>query len=212
MAAPLRIQSVSNTSLLTSVSGTLSSNPVQGNLLVAAVTSDVGVTSMSVTGFTSAGSVAVGLAGGLEIFYKVAGISESGTVTGSATLATFLDMHVYEYSGIDKTTPIGSFVSIADSGAGVTSRSSGTTAIATNAPALTFSAVAQTLTNGAGVSWTNGMNTGITTTHLITADLPVFTSEVQSTVASWNTSQRAAGCILTLLPIQGNTYWRGGGR
>src|SRR6266704_949007 len=130
MAAPVRIQSISNTALAISVSGTLSTNPIQGNLLIAAVTSDVGAGVTSINGFTSAGNVAIGLAGGLEIFYKTAGNSESGTITANATLATFMDLHIYEYSGIDRTTPFGTIASIADSGSGVTSRSSGTTTAA----------------------------------------------------------------------------------
>jgi hypothetical protein len=209
MASPLRVQSIANTSALTSVLGTLSTTPVQGNLLVAAITADVGVTSISVSGFTEAGSIAVGLAGGLALFYKTAGINESGTVIGTATLATFLDMHVYEYSGLANSSPLQSFVTTADSGIGVTSRSGGTTVIAANAPSLTFSAIAQALTNGGGVSWTNSMNVGTTTTHLTTSDLPIFTSVAQNTTASWNTSQRAAGAVVTFLSQPGNSYMGG---
>lgn len=205
-----RVQNISNTSILTSVIGTLSTNPLQGNLLVAAVTSDVGATSITVTGFTRAGSIALGLAGGLDVFYKVASDTESGTITGSATLATFVDIHIYEYSGLDNSAPLLSLISVADSGVGVTSRSGGTSAIAANAPSLTFAAVAQSLINGGGASWTNGMNSGLTTTHLTTSDLPIFTSAAQNTTASWTTSQRAAGILATFIGKQGNSYFQGG--
>lgn len=206
----LRVQSVSNTSVLTSVAGTLSTTPIQGNMILAAVTADVGAGVTAISGYTSIGNVPLGLAGGLELFYKVATAAESGTITATATLATFMDLHVYEYSGLDNSAPLLTFGTVADSGSGVTSRSSGTSAIAANAPALTFVATAQALTNGAGAAWTNGMNTGITTTHLITGDLPIFTSVAQNSTASWNTSQRSAGMIALFLPQQGNRYYGGG--
>lgn len=212
MALPIRVQSASNTALLATVTATLGSTPIQGNILIAAVTSDVGVGSVAMAGWTSVGSIAVGLAGGLVIFYKIAGAAESTSVTSTATLATFMDIHVYEYSSIDVATPLSITATAADSGLGVTSRSSGTTAVVTNGSSLIFAAIAQSLTNGAGASWTNGMAAGITTTHLITADQVNFSNAAQETTASWNTSQRAAGIVATFFQIQGNGYYRGGGR
>lgn len=210
MALPVRVQSNSNTSVLTSVTATFSSTPISGNLMVPAVTSDVGAGSVAIAGWTAIGNKAVGLAGSLDLFYKFAGVAENPAIQSTATLATFMDLHIYEYSGIDPVMGVNS--STADSGLGVTTLSSGTTTLVTNASSLTFVAVAQALTNGAGSSWTNGYSTGITTTHLITADLINFTNAAQESTASWITSQRAAGLITTFMPLRGNTYYQGGGR
>lgn len=210
MAAPVRVQSKSNTALLATISGTLDTNPIQGNFLLATVTSDVGITSTSITGWTDLGSVAVGLAGGLSLFAKIAGATESGTITAAATLATFMDIHLYEYKGIDTTNYLGSLLTVADTGSGVTSRSAGTTAIVVNAPSLTFACTAQALTNGGSPVWTNNMSSGLTTTHLLSSDLVLFSSEAQNTTASWVTSQRAAGLIATFNAVYGNSYWRSG--
>lgn len=211
-AAPIRIQSSSNTSVLTTVTATYGQTPIQNNLLIAATTSTVGAGSTTITGWSTATSIALGVAGSLVLFYKVAGAAESTSVVANATLATFMDLHVYEYSNIDTISPLGVVASTADSAAGVTSRSSGTTAVSANGISLIFVAVAQVLTNGGGTSWTNSISTGITTTHLITGDLVSFTNAAQESTASWVTSQRAAGIIATFFQTQGNVYYKGGGR
>jgi hypothetical protein len=211
MAAPVRVQNTSNTSLTTSVAATFSTQPIQGNVLLAVATSSIPVANLDMPGWVLVDNVSLGVSGGMSIFYKVAGFSEPNSGTATGILATFMDLHIYEYSGIDTTNPINSVVKVSDSGSGVTNKSSGTTTVAVNAPVLTFTAVAQTLSNGGSSSWTNNMNPGVTSTHLITADLPIFTSESQSASASWNNSQRAAGMLVTLNPTPGNTYYYQGG-
>lgn len=209
MPVPVRIQSASNTSVLASVTATYGATPTQNNLLLAAVSSNVGVASTAIAGWSTAVSAAVGIAGGLVLFYKIAGAAESTTVTSTATLATLMDIHIYEYSNIDGS-PLGVTASTADSGLGVTARASGTTTVTANGSSLIFAAVATALGNGGLVSWSNSFNTGITTTDLMTADSIAFVNAAQTTTATWISSQRAAGIMATFLQTQGITGFRGG--
>lgn len=199
-------QKTSNTSLLASVTATYTSTPGAGNLLVAAVTANVGVGSITITGWSTGKSIAVGIAGGLVVFYKVAGAAESTTVTASGTLATFMDLHIFEYDGIDDASPLDQSGSTADSGVGVTSRSSGTTGTTVDANELVFVAVATAGANGGGVSWTNSVTAETTTTNLMTGDKSVTAVGTFESTATWNTSQRAAGVAVTFLGETGNTF------
>lgn len=204
MAASL-IQKASNTSVLATVSATFTNAPEAGNLLVAAVTANVGTGSITISGWSTATSIAVGIAGGLVIFYKVS-VGNETTVTSSATLAAFMDLHIFEYAGIDNASPLDKTATTADGGVGVTSRASGTTATLTQANELGFAAVAMAGTNGGGASWTNSFVAETTTTDLITSDIIVNATTALSTTGSWNTSQRAAGAIVTFLGETGNSY------
>lgn len=204
MAAFLN-QSASNTAVLATVSATFSTTPTQGNLLVAAVTANVGVGSITITGWTTGKSIAVGLAGGLIVFYKVAGIGESTTVTANGTLATFMDIQIFEYDGIDNASPLDVTGSTADDTTSVTSRSSGASGTLTQANELVFAAVAQAGANGGGASWTNSYTARITTTHLISADLNTTVTTTTNSTGSWTTGQRAAGVILTFFAETGDT-------
>lgn len=199
-------QSASNTSLLASVTATFGATPKAGNLLVAAVTASVATGSISITGWSSGNSIAVGVAGGLVIFYKVAGAAESTTVTANGTLAVFMDIHIFEYAGIDNASPIDKTATTADGGSGVTSRASGTTATTSQANELLFVAVGMDAANGNNASWSNSFNAEITTTHLITSDLSVSATGTYSSTGTWTNSARAAGAIITFLGETGDSY------
>lgn len=205
MAASL-VQKTSNTSVLATVSATFpNGNPEAGNLLVAAVTANVGVGSIAISGWSTGASVAVGVAGGLVIFYKVA-VGNEATVAATATLAAFMDLHIFEYSGIDNASPLDKTATTADGGAGVTSRASGTTATLTQANELAFAAVATAGSNGGGAAWTNSFTAEIATTDLITSDIVVNATTALATTGSWNTTQRAAGAIVTFFGETGDLY------
>lgn len=197
------LQKATATSLLTSVSAVFSSTPVAGNLMIASVTASVGVGSIAISGWSTANSIAVGLAGGLVVFYKVAGAGESTTVTATGTLATFMDIHIEEVDGIDDVSPLDKVASAADSGSGVTSRSSGTTASITQANEFVYTAVATVTDNGAGAAWTNSVTLENTTLHLITGDKSVSTVATYESTASWVNSVRAAGIAVTFLAETG---------
>lgn len=202
------VQSTSNTAVLATVSATYSVTPTQDNLLIAVVTASVGVGSIALSnaGWTTGASIAVGIAGGMVVFYKVAGTGEPTTVTSTATLATFMDIQIFEYDSIDDETPLDKTSSTADAGVGVTTLSSGASGTLTQANELAFVAIAQAGSNGGLVSWSNSYNTRQTTTHLITGDLNVNSTATTSSTGTWNTSQRAAGLILTFFGETGDTF------
>lgn len=205
-ASNFQIQKASNTALLGSVTATYGQTPTQGNLLVAAVTANVGVGSIAISGWSTAKSVAVGVAGGLIVFYKVAGAGESTAVVATGTAATFMDLHIFEYSDIDNASPLDVTISGADTGAGVTSRSTGTTASTSQPNTLIFTACATAGANGGNTGWTNGLVNQITTTDLMTADEDSTIQGTGESTASWNTSQRAAAIMVTFLEETGDTY------
>ncbi len=98
-----------------SVAATFAGTPVEGNLLVAAVLCKRGASPIaSITtpsGWTLAGSVLSvswsggGATGAVAIFYKVAGASESSTVTVTVATASFeTNILLAEFSGLTAAT------------------------------------------------------------------------------------------------------------
>jgi hypothetical protein len=86
------------------VSVTLSSAPVQGNLLVAIVSANNSST-LTLSGW----SVALDASGqnvSQVIFYKIAGASESATVTATRTGGGAIGIQVFQYSGIATSSPL----------------------------------------------------------------------------------------------------------
>lgn len=209
------VQSASATALTTPVSATLSSTPKVGNLLVASVTANVTAANISISGFTSAVSVA--LAAGIwanEVFYKICDGTDTTSISAVGTLATVMQLHVFEFSGfnIANASVLDKTATTADSGLTVTSRASGTTASTTTTDQLAFASIGMSSTNGGSLSWTNSFATGLTTTDLATAYLITTATGAQSTTASWSTLALSAGCITTFIASVGNSYYRGGGR
>lgn len=211
MAAFL-IQSSSNTALTTPVTATLAATPIKGNLLVAAVEANVTGNSVSISGWSSAISVA--LAAGIwsnQIFYKICDGTDTTTVTASGTLATVMQLHAFEFGGFTTTTGsvLDKTATAADSALTVTSRASGTTGATVNADELIFASVGMSSTNGGSLSWTNSFISGITTTDLATAYLIPIVTGTQNTTASWSTLALSAGCIATFIASSGNSYGKG---
>jgi hypothetical protein len=87
-----------------SVSVTLSSAPVQGNLLVAIVSANNSST-LTLAGW----SVALDASGqnvSQAIFYKIAGASESATMTATRTGGGAIGIQVFQYSGMATSNPL----------------------------------------------------------------------------------------------------------
>jgi hypothetical protein len=108
-----------------SVSAVFGATPTQGNLLIAIAGNDDVDTPSTPSGW----SVAINEAAnnpGQVIFYKVAGASESTTVTVSGYSSNpDLGLHLYEYRGIARTSPLDRTAS--DAGTSGDPLSSGTT-------------------------------------------------------------------------------------
>jgi hypothetical protein len=106
----------------TSVSATFDNPPVQGNLLIAIIATSAGITFNQPSGW----STAINEAGspGQAIFYKVAGASESATVTVTTGSGTgYRGLQIFEYENIDPATPFLDATSNNGSGTSVTTSS-----------------------------------------------------------------------------------------
>src|ERR1035437_4260261 len=123
------VQSASQTATTTPVTATLSSTPIKGNLLVAVVVANVAGASVSISGFTSAKIQAFVATGSVEIFFKICDGTDTTSIQAVGTLATLMQIHVFEFSGFNTTiaSVLDLTASTADSGVTVTSRASGTT-------------------------------------------------------------------------------------
>ncbi|MFH0873885.1 MAG: hypothetical protein V1846_03575 [Candidatus Komeilibacteria bacterium] len=88
----------------TSVSATLTSTPIENNLLVAAVSTYSNLTITAPSGW----STAINQSGtpSQAIFYKVAGVSESKTVTATISATDVAGIHLYEVSGLATSAPL----------------------------------------------------------------------------------------------------------
>lgn len=194
------VQSGQNTSATTSVAVTLSGTPTNGNLLIAAVMSNVAktVVTMSAGGATwipvDAGINYVGTSDSLLLFYKIAA-SESATNTANATAATVMQLHVFEFSG-NYASPLDSFTPIVDDGASHTSLLLTSPGLNQNTE-LAFAVIAQSNTNGNTIAWTNSYAGGLSNDRLITSLLALGSSSPTSTTGSWVTSRRCCGYIAT---------------
>jgi len=118
------VQTMTTTSgtTATSVSATFDNPPVQDNLLIAIIATSAGITFNQPSGW----STAINEAGspGQAIFYKVAGASESATVTVTTGSGTgYRGLQIFEYENIDQATPFLDATSNNGSGTSVTTNS-----------------------------------------------------------------------------------------
>jgi hypothetical protein len=91
--------------LTTSVSATFDTTPVAGELLVAIVGASTTSTIYTPTDWSTA--INQSGAPGQAIFYKIAGSGESTTVTVTVSdSASVLGLQIYEYRGIDTSSPL----------------------------------------------------------------------------------------------------------
>lgn len=194
------VHSGQNTSATTSVAVTLGGTPTNGNLMVAAVMSNVAKTVVTMTagGATwipvDTGINYVGSSDSLLLFYKIAA-SESATITANATAATVMQLHVFEFSG-NYASPLDTFTPIVDDGASHTSLLLTSPGLNQNSE-LAFAVIAQSNTNGGTVGWTNSYAGGLTNDRLITSLLALASSSSTVTTGSWTTTRRCCGYIAT---------------
>lgn len=206
-----KVQQASNTAVTTPVTATLSTTPITGNLLVAIVNANVASGSVTITGFTSAVSVATNVGiGSIQIFSKICDGTDTTSIQAVGTVATLMEIHVFEFSGITtgNTTVKDLTASTVDGGITTTSRASGTTGTTNNADELVIAAIGMLLTNGGLVSWSNSFVTGISTDKTLSSYLLTTATGTQSSTATWTTTQKAAGCIATFIASSGNSYGR----
>ncbi len=180
----------------TTVTVTWNSTPAVGNLLIAIARGYQGtIASASISGYTLAESAVCGSSGAVGIFYKIAGVGETGAtlVWTGATASVYL--------AIEEWSPFASApldkINHTNNTGGTTSRSSGTTPATTVNDELCIAAIGW---GGAvtGLSWTNSFASEYASLSLYAyASLVISSTGTQETTASWTTSRVNGCCIAT---------------
>lgn len=187
-------QDAKGTSGTTSVSATYAATATAGHLLIAVIFANAGT--ITLTGWTHvAGSPQLHTGSGhVALMYKLAAGTE-GTITATATSATSMKIHIYEYQG--NANPI----ALDGTPSGNTSDPSTVTSKATPniTTLLNGSLVIAAIAQSAAVTsltWSNGFTDGQHDTSVKIFDASLIASPgVQSTTASWTTSSVAATLI-----------------
>ena len=179
-----------------SVTKAWTSTPTAGNLLIAIGRGENNISNASISGWTLAVSVQFGSNGYGGIWYKVAGAGE-GDVTLDWTSSTATQLIISEWSGIASGT-LDKTASTATTGAGVTSRSSGTTATTTADEELCIAGFFTGNTTSLQ-SFSNSFTDefSLDTSPAYMASLIVASTGAYETTMSWTTSRVAGGCIAT---------------
>lgn len=139
----------------------------------------------------------------VEIMYKIAAGGETAvSFTGWGTSNFFSSAVMSEYSGLS-ATPLDVVANDgSNSGAAVTSRATGTTAVTSQNDELAIAAVGHgnTVTN---LTWTNSFNTRDSSAQagsgVYMAEKILSATGAQTSTATWTTSRIAGGCIATFL-------------
>ena len=118
-----QLQKASGTGVNPSISVTFANTPTSGNFLIAIA----GVGNATIT-TPSGWSTAINEGGsstspGQAIFYKVAGSSESKTVTVAVSGTTYIGLQIFEYQNVSPTSPVDAVSSKTGSGTAITTNS-----------------------------------------------------------------------------------------
>jgi hypothetical protein len=184
------------------VDRTFGATPTQGNLLIVVGqgTNAIGNASLSGSGWSLANSVLQGTTSTLAMWYKIAGAGEPTTITLTWTSSTSTHIAISEWNNIDPA-PLDKTAGTATTGAGVTSRSSGTTATTTVATELAYAAFGMGNTVSAE-SYSNSFTEDFNQASFLFGATKVVTSTgAVETTESWTTSRVAGGIVATFKGI-----------
>jgi hypothetical protein len=189
--AVAKVQYTYNSSASTPVSAVYGSTPTQNNLLVAIVWNNIASTSLAVTGFTSIKDQNFGTANSIAVWAKIAGASESTTVTATSTGApTAMRLAIWEFSG-SVTTSAADAVYLSNSAS-----SAAVTSVLTSSITFTTGAEAEYCITGMGfnastTAWAvdNGFTIETGDGRMSTAYKAISSSGSQSTTWTWTTSR-----------------------
>lgn len=202
----------------TSVAATFTSAPTQDNLLICAHHADAGSPTVTLpTNWSEAVTVLRSATGTrTTIGYRVAGASESSTVTVTTDASTSQGLSIFEYSGMSTTQGTVLDQTASNTTGGATSASTGTTLATAEADELVIAAIGLSGSgDGWGNAWTNsfvqqttvadGSGAGWsdhTTAHRIATATGTF-----ETTESWTTTRNSANVIATFKAgASGTTY------
>jgi hypothetical protein len=153
-AAGAYVQSNSANGSASPLSVTYSSGVVAGNLLVAVCSANATATITGPSGFSTAINQTGDPAQG--IFYKVAAGTESN-ISCSFTAGGTLAIQIYEFAGINTSTPFDAANLVASTGTGATASSG--SVVTTNADDLLVAAISSDAASGVS-TWTSSFSAG----------------------------------------------------
>lgn len=200
---PAQVQKAQNTAITqTTVTTTLGSTPTSGNLLVAVhsvVQTSVAANVTPPAGWTLAKAQSYGSSSRnrLAVYYKVAGGSESTSVTFTDATAGSHTLEIFEYSGTSGTVDV-------TSGASITSGSATTaTCGPTSATAIAKElAVAVIALDGSSATWASSWTNSYVVQHTVplrqrTAIKVLSAAGAQTTAEAWTSARMWAAVLVT---------------
>lgn len=201
-ATPALVQSkaVRDATNSTSTTLTLDATPTQGNTIIVAMKA---VSSMGTVTAPSGYNVDYSFATGAApviIYRKVAGASESATITFSRTSTNVGQLEAFEFSGIATSSPLDQTIEADVGASNVTTLSLGPTATTTQSNEVALVNVAINGGTNAASSTLDSGFTNITTSGTLigVSGYKVLSSkQTLSATATWVTARRAQGLILT---------------
>lgn len=200
-----------STSAADNASATYAAVPTPGNLLIAVVWGAEVPPILSISGsnWTMATELRVGSGtGAVAVFYKIARTAEPTTITGTATGATAVRIHIYEYRGTATTDVFIDASSVGEGlGATVTTRNTGTVAVSGGVSEyLLFTTLA--VAGGAITvpSWDSGfsLRQEDAAIRIFDGDLVATSAGDYTANASWTTARLATGVILAFRASDSN--------
>jgi len=204
--AVTKVQNKNNTNASSSVGATFTSSPTQYNAIVACVWANVAraSVSMSGSGWSTANQCSINTdSSSGSMFYKIAGASESSTVTANGTGATNMMIHIFELTGVDVNTPLDRTAQTSDVATN-TSVSTGTTATTRRGGEFALAACFQGNTNGGLISWSNSFLEELSDNRILTASRAATSLATYESTATWTTSRNPGGIIGTFQPPLGS--------
>jgi hypothetical protein len=204
------VQTAKAQNSLQNVTPTFGAGATAGNLLVAVICgTSFGQGEWTSTGWAKATKDIFATSYTVEIMYLVAAGGETGvTFTSAGTTPWVHSVVMAEYSGLHPVSPLDVFANDGtNSGAGVTSRATGTTAATAQNNELAIAAVGHgnTVTS---LTWTNSYVTRDSEAQagsgVYLAERILVTTSTQTSVASWTTARIAGGCIATFRAAEGD--------
>jgi hypothetical protein len=187
-------QDARGTSATSSVTATYPVATTSGNLLIASLWANVGLGLETMTGWTIVDTCSINTTSSAGLWYRLSDGTET-TVTGGATGAGSMRLHVYEYTGNANPVVVDQHANV-DNGSGTVTSLASSTINTANANDLLF-AVFGLSSSVTGITFSNSFNARQTdaTVRMCDADQIVAATGAYTTTMSWTTAVRAGAVI-----------------
>lgn len=198
-------QDAKATAAAASVTATYLSTPTRFNLLVATVHYNAGGGPSVMTGWFNVADIKVGDSSviGMAMWIKIAGASEATNVVATATGATTMKLHIYEYSGNEPSLAavLETFNTSLGPASNVTTKTTGSiTTVNPNDLLFAMVGVSGTITVP---SWDSsfGLRQSDASIRIFDGDRIAAGAGSFNPAGSWTTAVRASGIIAAFKPL-----------